>query len=286
MMDCDIAYYEYYDCQMSDHVTYVSESGHEHYCVYYVYTPKDAEVDASTPVLVHVTHGGGVADEEKALALNCAAGQDTQAVIIVPWTDRPDGVCAALEDAKNKMVGKGNFDAICAQGTSSGGTAIIRIALESVNPKRDYTFRFATVCAYDPAKETGVTKITGREDDMKRLAEKGTRLFIQTDNSPSRGSSGFCNQYAKEYSEAGGTAIVAEIEQETRHEGKFTKPITHNSMNWLIGRGMLIEDKLYSNKWYVYQEGEKKPSTLKEATAILVDETFLKTGEVHEKLAS
>ena len=29
-MDCDIPYYEYYDYQISDHVTFISDSGNEH----------------------------------------------------------------------------------------------------------------------------------------------------------------------------------------------------------------------------------------------------------------
>lgn len=271
-MDYDIAYYEYYDCAESDHVVYTSESGNEHYCVYYIYTPKDAEIDESTPVIVHVTHGGGVADEERAFALNCAANQDTEAIFIVPWTDRPDAVCAAVEDAKSRLNGKGNFDALCGEGTSSGGRAIIRIALESVNPEQDYSFRFASICAYDPTEETNDTRISGRTEDLRRLAEKGTILFIQTDSDHTGhhgGSGGFCNRYARAYSEAGGTAIIAEIRNSARHERKFTKPLTHNSINWAIGRGMLEEDEYFGNDWFYYRNGEKIPSTLEEVTDLL-----------------
>ena len=51
-MDCDIPYYEYYDYQLSNYVTFTSDSGNEHECVYYLYTPKDGEMDENTPVIV------------------------------------------------------------------------------------------------------------------------------------------------------------------------------------------------------------------------------------------
>ena len=279
-MNCDaayqeIAYYEYCDCEVSDHVVFTSDSGHVHQCVYYVYTPKDMEPDESTPVIAYVSHGGGVAEEEIIFALDAAAGWRVRAIIVNPRSDRADAVCTALEDAKAKSGGKGNFDAISIQGTSSGARAIIRIAQESVRPDRDYSFRFANICSYDPAQEgtADFARISGRPEAMKALAEKGTVLFLQTDSDSAgrrSGSGKICNEYARMYSEAGGTAILAEINTSS-HEGKFTKPLTHNSINWAIGRGMLIEDEYYQNAWYYYRDGEKIPATPEEATRMMQD---------------
>lgn len=36
-MDFDIAYYEFYDCQEVDNITFVSESGKTYECSYYIY---------------------------------------------------------------------------------------------------------------------------------------------------------------------------------------------------------------------------------------------------------
>ena len=154
MIDADIAYYEYYDCEMVDHVSFASESGHEQEFFYYYYIPKDGEIDETTPVVAYVTHGGGTSEDERALALHKAASQDTRAIFVIPYTDRPDAVCASIEDARSRLNGKGNFAAISGHGTSSGGRAIMQAALESVNPDADYGFRFANIFAYDPA--TGV----------------------------------------------------------------------------------------------------------------------------------
>ncbi len=273
-MDCEvpeIAYYEYYDYEESEDIIFTSESGRTYDCVYYLYTPKNIEADENTPVIVWVTHGGGVADEERAIALNYAASWDTQAIFVIPWSDKPAAVCECIEDAKKKLKGKGNFDAISGQGTSSGGRAIIRAALESVNPDADYSFRFKNVIAYDPVQETHVTNITGNKAGMKALAEQHTVLFFQTDTDHSGrhgGSGGFCNDYAKIYSEHGGIGIVAEIFS-GNHEKKFLKPIQHNSIAWASGQGELIEDEHYKNYWYYYSDGEKITSKAEIATSLL-----------------
>lgn len=242
----------------------------------YIYNDDDAEsaheeIDGDTPVIAWVTHGGGVADEERALALNCASNQNTEAIFVVPWTDKPEGVCACLEDAKVRLDGKGNFDAISGHGTSSGGRAMIRAALESVNPDKDYSFRFKNVCAYDPTEETHTTNITGNTEGLKALAEQYTVLFFQTDTDHSGhhyGSGSFCNDYARIYSELGGIGIVAEI-YSGNHEAKFTKPLTHNCINWAIGEGPLQEDDSYRNYWYYYSDGEKKATNVGIATTLI-----------------
>lgn len=266
-MNTDIAYYEYYDCEVYDHISFISESGKQEECTYYLYFPKDAELDETTPVIAYTTHGGGVAEEERAMALNWAAGQDTEAIFVIPYTDRPEAVCASIEDARVGLNGKGNFDAISAQGTSSGGRAIIRAALKSVDADEDYGFRIANIIAYDPAEESDTDNITGQTSAMRALAEQGTVLFIQTDSS-SHGSNPFCSRYAQIFSELGGTAVVAELDSAS-HEGKFIKPMTHNSMNWAIGKGELIEDEDYRNCWYYYLDGIKFDSSLAEATELL-----------------
>ena len=46
-------------------------------------------------------------------------------------------------------------------------------------------------------------------------------------------------------------------------------PLTHNSINWAIGRGQLIEDEVYRNNWYYYLDNIKHPSSLEEARHIL-----------------
>lgn len=270
MMDCDIPYYEYYDCQTVDHVSFASESGHTQECVYYLFFPRDEELDAETPVVAYVTHGGGVAEEERAYALDKAANQDTGAIFVIPYTDRPDAVCACIDDARIRLDGKGNFDAISGQGTSSGGRAILQVALESVRPGAAYGFRFANVCAYDPAQESDTANITGKTGALRSLAEQGTVFFIQTDtDTENHGGSGlYCNRYARVYSDYGGIAIVAEIDS-VSHEGKFTKPLTHNSINWAIGKGLLEEDEGYQNNWYYYRDFIKHPCTLEEATRLL-----------------
>ena len=270
-MDCDIPYYEYYDYQISDHVTFISDSGNEHECVYYLYTPKDGEMDENTPVIVYVTHGGGMVDEERGYALNCAAEQDTEAIIVSPTMDRPDGICASIEDAKRVLDGKGDFDNVSVHGTSSGGRAVIRAALKSVDADENYGFRIRTICAYDPAKESKDAMITTYTDELTALAKQGTVFFIQTDQDLTGhhgGSGGFCNAYARLYSEHGGTAIVAQM-YGADHEGKFQKPLTHNSLNWIAGLGELVEDERYQNDWFYYKDGEKIPTTLEEATEIL-----------------
>ncbi len=273
-MDCDvpeIAYYEYYDYQQSEGVKFTSASGKNYECVYYVYTPKDIEADENTQVIVWVTHGGGVADEERAIALNHAASWGTEAIFVIPWSDRPEAVCACIEDAKEKLEGKGNFDALSGQGTSSGGRAIIRAALESVDPEEDYSFRFKNVIAYDPVQESYTTNITGNTEGLKALAEQDTVIFFQTDTDHgghSGGSGSFCNDYARVYSELGGTSIVAEIFSGS-HEKKFIKPLQHNSIAWAGGLGELIEDECYGNYWFYYHDGEKIPSKLETATLLL-----------------
>ena len=136
----DIAYFEFYDYQQSQDIPYISSSGKNYECMYYSYWPKDMELTEDTPVIAYVTHGGGVADEERATALNHAASFGTEALFIVPWTDRPEAVCAAIEAAKADYAGKGDFDNISIQGTSSGGRAIIRAAQKSVDPEEDYSF--------------------------------------------------------------------------------------------------------------------------------------------------
>ena len=269
-MECDVAYYEFYNVEQNGPVAFTSDTGHTHECFYYIYTPIDGEIDESTPVVVYVSHGGGTATEERAIALGWAASFETDAIIISPNTDRPDAVCAVLEDAKRRLNGRGNFDAVSGHGTSSGGRAIMQAAVESVNPDADYGFRFANIFAYDPAEQTDTTNIREQSDALRRLAEQGTVFFIQTDtDSEGHGGSGaICNRYARAYSEAGGTAIVAEIESAS-HENKFIMPLTHNSINWAIGRGQLIEDEVYRNNWYYYLDNIKHPSSLEEAGHIL-----------------
>ena len=267
-MDYDIAYYEYYDCEVHDHISFTSESGKQEECAYYLYFPKDTELDESTPVITYITHGGGVAEEERATVLSWAGEQDTEAIFVVPYTDRPEAICASLEDARVQLNGKGKFDAVSGHGTSSGGRAIIRAALKSASADEDYHFRFANVVAYDPAAESRLAKITGQTAALRSLADQGTVLFIQTDTGRDDGSGTFCNRYARVYSSLGGTAIIAEIDSAS-HEGKFIKPLTHNSLNWAIGRGSLLEDEGYRNAWYEYRDGVKLESTLKEATELL-----------------
>lgn len=266
-MDCDIAYYEYYDCEVHSHIDFVTESGKDADCTYYLYFPKDTEIDEDTPVIAYTTHGGGVAEDERALALTWAANQDTKAIFVIPYSDKPGAVCASLEDARTVLNGKGNFDAVSGQGTSSGGRAMIRAALKSVYPDSNYSFRFGNIIAYDPAEQSEYTNITEQTEALRALADQGTVLFIQTDSS-SHGSNPFCNHYAQLYSELGGTSVVAEITSAS-HEGKFIKPMTHNSMNWAIGLGELLEDDDYQNTWYYYQDGEKIPASLEEATALV-----------------
>ena len=270
-MDCDVAYYEFYNVDEYGPVTFTSDSGNTHECYYYIYTPIDGETDASTPVVVYVSHGGGTVDEERALALGWAAGFKTRAIVVSPKSDRPDAVCAVLDDAKRRLNGRGNFDAVSAHGTSSGGRAVIRAALKSVDPAAGYSFRFANVFAYDPAQESENAGITNQIDWMRRLAQQGTVLFFQTDtdaNGRHGGSGKECNYYAETYSKAGGTAIVAEISS-GGHEAKFIKPLSHNSMNWAIGRGMLKEDEHYQNNWYYYRDGVKNACSLVDADRLL-----------------
>ena len=267
----EIAYYDYYDAGQSDTIVFTSKSGHVTTCAYYYFTPKDVELDESTPVVAWVTHGGGVDIVEMYTALNIAASQDNRAIFIAPWTDTADGICAALDAAKKQFEGKGDFDNVSVQGTSSGGRAVIRAALESVNPDADYDFRFGNVLAYDPAEETRDTNITGQTEAMRRLAERGTVLVIQTDSGTRTRESGtglYCNEYARVYAAAGGTAVIAEINNGS-HERKFLKPITHNSIAWGAGCGMLAEDYYYHNEWFYYRDGEKIPSTLEEVSALL-----------------
>ena len=267
-MDFDVAYYEYYDCEVYDHISYISESGKEEECVYYLYIPKEANIDDTTPVVAYITHGGGVAEEERANALHWAAGQDTEAIFVVPYTDRPDAVCASIEDACVRLNGKGNFDAISGHGTSSGGRAIIRAALKSTDKDADYSFRFANVIAYDPAQESEITNITGQTEALRALAQQGTIWFIQTDTGHNGGSGDYCRRYAQAFSVLGGTVITAEMDSAS-HEEKFIKPLTHNSINWAIGRGPLREDDTYENAWYVYLDGIKFDASLAEATELL-----------------
>ena len=272
-MDFDVAYYEYYDCEIVDHVSFVTESGKPADCSYYLYFPKDAEIDEDTPVVAYVTHGGGVAEEERAYSMHWAAGQDTSAVFVIPYTDVSTAVCASLEDARQRLEGKGAFDRISIHGTSSGGRAIMRAALKSTDPDRNYGFRFANICAYDPARETSLSPVTEDFQAMVQLAETGAVLFIQTDrdsDGSSGGSGEICNRYAEIYSEAGGIAVVAEIKTGSEsHEEKFIKPMTHNSLNWSIGKGKLAEDEHYRNDWYYYKDGVKYETTLDDATALL-----------------
>ena len=270
-LECDVAYYEFYNVEDGGPVTFTSDTGNTHECYYYIYTPIDGEIDASTPVVVYVTHGGGAVDEERAISLGWAAGFETEAIIISPSSDRPDAVCAVLEDAKRRLNGYGNFDAVSAHGTSSGGRAVIRAALKSVDPSAGYSFRFANVFAYDPAQETENASISDQTEWMRRLAQQGTVLFFQTDtdtNNRHGGSGKECNYYAETYSKAGGTAIVAEISSGS-HEAKFIKPLSHNSMRWAIGRGMLKEDEHYQNNWYYYRDGIKNACSLEDADRLL-----------------
>ena len=267
-MDFDVAYYEYYDCEVYDHISFTSVSGKEEECTYYLYIPKDAETDDTTPVVVYITHGGGVAEEERANALHWAAGQDTEAIFVVPYTDKPEAVCASIEDAKDRLNGKGDFDAVSAHGTSSGGRAIIRAALKSTDKDADYSFRFANVIAYDPANESETANITDQTEAMRALARQGTVLFIETDTGREGGSGDYCNRYARCYSVLGGSAIVAEMDS-VSHEAKFIDPLTYNSINWAIGRGPLLEDDTYENTWYYYQDGIRYDTTLAAATELL-----------------
>ena len=267
----DIAYYEFYDYQQSDYVPYVSASGKNYECIYHLYSPKGMELTEDTPVIAYVTHGGGVADYERATALNHAASFGTEAIFVVPWTDRPEGVCAAIEAAKRDLEGIGDFDNISIQGTSSGARAIIRAAQKSVDPAEDYSFRFANIISYDPINETHTTNITGNTDALKALAEEGTVLFIQTDTDHSGHSSGtgaFCNYIAEVYSDHGGTSVIAEIHSGS-HEKKFTKPIAHNSIAWGAGTGDIIEDEHYANDWYYYLDGAKTLCDAEKATELL-----------------
>lgn len=282
----EIAYYEYYDYETRDHVSIPADPENPNYC-YTIYTPKGAELDASTPVIAYVSHGGGVADEEIVFALSCAVSTDTEAIFVVPRSDRPEVVCALLADARDSLDGKGDFGQIRIHGTSSGGRAVIRTALESVNPDADYGLRFEMVCAYDPAQETPDMNISGQTEKLGRLAEQGTVLFIQTDQDVKGyggGSGWFCNEYARAYSEAGGAAVIAEI-YEGNHEGKFIQPMTHNSLNWSIGRGALAEDYLYRNRWFAYQDGRKISSTLEEVTRFLQDSPESPQGGLGRKNA-
>lgn len=270
-MECDVAYYEFYNVEQNGPVVFTSDTGHTHECFYCIYTPIDGEIDESTPVVVYVSHGGGTATEERAIALGWAASFETDAIIISPNTDRPDAVCAVLEDAKRRLNGCGNFDAVSGHGTSSGGRAVIRAALKSVDPAAGYSFRFSNVFAYDPARESADASITDQTEWMRLLAQQGVVLFFQTDRDTkgSHGGSGrLCNQYAEIYSNAGGTAIVAEI-CSGDHEAKFIKPLSHNSMEWAIGRGMLKEDEHYQNNWYYYQDGVKYACSLADADRLL-----------------
>ncbi|MBR1566739.1 MAG: hypothetical protein IJ649_08245 [Oscillospiraceae bacterium] len=273
-----MAYYEYYDCEVYNHISFTSASGKEEKCTYYLYFPKGTETDETTPVVAYVTHGGGVAEEERANALHWAAGQDTEAIFVIPYTDKPEAVCASIEDAKDRLNGKGDFDAVSAHGTSSGGRAVIRAALKSTDKDTDYSFRFANVIAYDPAEESETANITGQTEAMRALAQQGTILFIVTDTGHAGGSGDYCNRYAQCYSALGGTSIVAEMDSAS-HEGKFIKPLTHNSINWAIGRGTLLEDDTYENTWYYYQDGVKYGTTLAAATELLQSSLDLEKPE-------
>ena len=271
-MDFDVAYYEYYDCEVYDHISFISESGKDEECIYYLYIPKDAKTDEATPVIAYVTHGGGVAEEERANALHWAAGQDTEAIFVIPYTDRPEAVCASLEDARERLKGKGSFDAVSIHGTSSGGRAVIQAALKSTDPNEAYHFRIANICAYDPAQESIQAPFNQSVGAVARLAKTGAVLFIQTDtdrDGKHGGSGALCNRYARIYSEAGGIAFVAELGDGSSHESKFIKPLTHNSFNWAVGRGQLCEDSTYENRWYCYEDGIKYYSTLAEATELM-----------------
>jgi len=276
MVDYDIAYYEYYNYETVAPVKFTLSSGETEECYYYYYTPRGMTTDESTPVVAYVTHGGGFADEERAIALDAAANQDTQAVIINPCTDIPEAVCACLDDAAVRLRGKGNFDNISFHGTSSGGRAIIRAALKSTDPNEDYHFRIGNIFAYDPASQTGYTNITGQTARLRAMAEQGTVLIMQTDTDETGyfgGSALHCNEYARVYSWQGGIAIVAQCGG-LDHEGRFTGPLTHNSINWAIGRGEMSEDMYYQNDWYYYRRGMKIAATFEEVTEIL------RTGEL------
>lgn len=259
----DIKYFDYYTRSEAYSVPFVSGSGNRYSVGYYIYTPKNINPDESTPVIAYVSHGGGTSSEEKAFSLHCAANLATDAVIIIPNSDRAEAVCCCIEDARKVLDGKGDFDAVSIHGTSSGGRAIIAAAEESVNPDGGYHFRFLNICAYDPAADKDLN-IAGNTEALKALAEQGTVLFIQTDLDISghHGGSGLlCGKYAEAYSEAGGTVILAEIHGGGDHERKFIKPITHNSLNWAIGNGMLVEDDHYQNDWFYYEGDKKIPST-------------------------
>jgi len=267
----DIAYYEFYNFEQGDSVAFSSDSGNNYECEYYICTPMDTELTADTPVIAYVTHGGGVADEERAIALNHAAKFGVEAIFVIPWTDRPEGVCACIEAAKARLGGKGDFDNISIHGTSSGARAIIRAAQESVDASEDYSFRFANIIAYDPINETTSTNITGNTEALEALAEKGTVLFIQTDTDHTghhNGTGFFCNYIAEVYSKHGGTAIIAEIHSGS-HERKFLKPLGHNSISWAIGEGPLLEDEHYQNDWFYYLDGAKTLCDLEKANALL-----------------
>ena len=271
MMDCDIAYYEYYDCQTITQVQVLNDNGEIEECNYYLYTRKNGELDESTPVIVYVTHGGGVADVERVYALEQGAKLDTQAIFIAPQTDYPPAVCTCIEDARVRLRGLGNFDAVSAHGTSSGGRAIMRAALESVEDGRDYHFRFANIFAYDPAAESKGVSIMTNTRGLYRLAKQGTVFIIQTDtdvNATFGGSAWHCNRYARIYSLYGGKAIVAQAGSLT-HEYLYLEPIQSNSLNWSVGRGSMTEDQYYHNKWFYYDMGEKIPASFGEVTAIV-----------------
>lgn len=275
-MECDVAYYEFYNIEENGPVTFTSESGKVHDCIYYIYTPMDGEIDESTPVIAYVTHGGGTAGDERATALGWAAGFETEAIVISPNSDRPDAICACIEDAKQRLNEKGNFAAVSGHGTSSGGRAMLKAALRSVDPAANYSFRFANIFAYDPAHEITVGEITDQTDAMRRLAEQGTILFFQTDTDVKDhhgGSGKLCNAYAEAYSRAGGTSIVAEIPSAS-HESKFLKPLAHNSFGWAIGQGTLEEDEYYHNTWYYYRKGIKVLCIFEGAARLLHPEQY------------
>ena len=283
MVDCDIAYYEYYNCEINNVTEFTAASGQTEECAYYYYTPKGVKTDGDTPVIVWVTHGGGVAEDERALALSWAASQDTEAIFVVPHTDVPEAVCASIEDAKAKLKGKGDFSSISGQGTSSGGRAIIRAALKSTDPKENYSFRFENIFAYDPASETGLANITGNRRGLRRLAEQGMKLILQTDDDPLGywGGSGLhCNEYARVYSELGGIAVLAETGG-ANHEVRFLLPISHNAMNWAIGRGVMEEYDGFPTRWFFYEKGEKFASTPKEVTELLRTGEYPETREAY-----
>ena len=140
--------------------------------------------------------------------------------------------------------------------------------MRSTDKDADYSFRFANVIAYDPTEESEIANITGQTEAMRALARQGTVLFIVTDTGQDGGSGDYCNYYARCYSVLGGPAIVAEMDSAS-HEAKFIKPLTHNSINWAIGRGTLLEDDTYENSWYYYQDGIRYDTTLAAATELL-----------------